>query len=263
MNKLIFFLKYLKYKIFAKHKKGNSIHSPFLFEFVENTVNETVPYYAMDDIWNIRQDLAKDKRTISVHDLGAGSKVMKSSERKIADIAKHSGISEKFGEMLFRTTVRYQPQTIVELGTSLGLGTMYMAMADSRAKVYTIEGCPETADIAAENFLDMEIENIKISVGNIDTELPKVLESIEKVDLVYFDGNHQYEPTISYFNQCLEKAHSGTIFIFDDIHWSKGMEKAWSEIKLNERVKVTVDFFFSGYVFFNQDLSKQDFIVHF
>ncbi len=263
MNKLQFFLKYLIYKIFAKHKGGNAIHSPFLFEFILDIVNEKVPYYAMDDIWNIRKDLLEDKRHITVTDFGAGSKVMKTSQRKIADITKHSGISEKYGELLFRAVVRYKPKTIVELGTSVGLGTMYLAMPNSKAQVHTIEGCPETADVAAENFYDMDIENITIHIGNIDTELPKILADLGQVDLVYFDGNHRCEPTLSYFTQCLEKAHDGTVFVFDDIHWSAEMEAAWATIKKHPRVKLTVDLFFTGYVFFRKALSKQDFVVHF
>ena len=145
-------LKYIKYKLFAKHKKGFGIHSPFLYRFVSEVLYGERCFYAYDDIAELRYDLLDSKDEIKVKDFGSGSRVMKSDRRKIKDIAKYSAISEKYGEMLFRTVEYYKPKTILELGTSLGIGTLYSALPDRGATVYTIEGCPETAKIAAQNF---------------------------------------------------------------------------------------------------------------
>lgn len=257
------FLKYLKYKLTAKYKNGYGVHSPFLYNFVRELMFGNQYYYAFDDIYELRLDLLESKKQIEVKDFGAGSKVMKSNLRLIKDIAKHSAINDKFGELLFKIIEYYKPKTIVELGTSLGLGTLYLAMPNSKAKVYTIEGCPETAKQANKNFKELNINNINQIVGNINEELPNLLQTIEKLDFVYFDGNHQKEATLNYFNLCLEKAHNDSIFYFDDIHWSEGMEEAWEEIKLNKNVSLTIDLFFSGIVFFKKELSKQDFVVRF
>ncbi len=188
---------------------------------------------------------------------------MKTNLRKVKNIAKYSAISEKFGEMLFRIIEHFKPETVLELGTSLGIGTLYLATANQSSKVYTIEACPETAKKALQNFKELNVKNINQITGNIDEELPKLLQKTDKLDFVYFDGNHQKDATLNYFYQCLEKAHNDTIFYFDDIHWSAGMETAWEEIKKNENVTLSIDLFFSGIVFFKKELSKEDYVIKF
>jgi len=257
------FFKYIKYKLTAKHKKGYGVHSPFLYHFVSEILYGNQYFYVYEDIADLRYDLLNCQKEIKVTDFGAGSKVMKSNIRKIKDIAKNSAISEKFGEMLFKIIEYYKPQTIIELGTSLGIGTSYLALPNSKAKVYTIEGCPETAKQASKNFKELNIKNISQITGNINKELPNLLNNIKELDFVYFDGNHQKEATLNYFKQCLTKAHNNTIFYFDDIHWSQEMEDAWEEIKANKKVTLTIDLFFSGIVFFKKELSKEDFVVKF
>ncbi len=263
MKRIYFVLKYLRYSLTAKHKKGYGIHSPFLYHFVSEILYGNRYFYAYDDIAELRYDLLESEKRIKVKDFGAGSKVMKSNLRKIKNIARYSAIREKFGEMLFRMTEYYKPETIIELGTSLGLGTLYLAMPDKKATVYTIEGCPETAKIAYNNFKELNIGNIRQITGNIDDKLPELLNNLKTVDFVYFDGNHTKTATLNYFRQCLKKVNNETIFYFDDIHWSKEMEEAWEEIKKNERVTLSVDLFFSGIVFFRKELSKENFVVKF
>ena len=260
MQKIRFFLIFLKYKLFAKYKKGFGIHSPFLFNLAEDVFFDKNPYYAFDDIWELRQDLLEDETEIEV---SAGSKIMKSNIRKVRQIAKYSALSEKFGELYFKLVNKFKPATILEIGTSIGLGTLYLAMPNSKSKVYTMEGCPETANIAKQNFDFMEVENIEQIIGNFDKVLPNFLSKIEKLDFVYFDGNHRKEPTLQYFEMCLSKVHNNTVFIFDDIHWSKGMEDAWTQVKENKKVTLSIDLFYSGIVFFKKELTKQNFVVKF
>ncbi len=263
VERIIFAIKYLKYKLFAKHRKGYGVHSPFLYDFVTKVIYGENYFYAYDAIAELRYDLLDSEEKIKVKDFGSGSKKMKSNERKIKDIAKYSAVSEKFGEMLFRLIETFKPQTILELGTSLGLGTLYLSMANSKAKVFTIEGCPETAEKAKQNFEELNVKNISQIIGNIDEELPNLLKNADMLDFVYFDGNHQKEATLNYFYQCLKKIGNDTIFYFDDIRWSDEMEQAWEEIKTNGKVRLTVDLFFSGIVFFRKELSKENFIVKF
>ncbi len=260
-QKLKYLLKYLKYRMKAKHSGAYGIHSPFLYDLILDVIEDEIPYYSMDDIWELRQELLADKSEIEVTDLGAGSKAIFSKKRRISDIAKHSGSNEKFGEMLFRFVVRFQPEALLEIGTSLGIGTLYMALPNSKAKVYTIEGCPNTAKIAKDNFSLFEVKNIKQYIGNFDNKLPEILSEIPKLDFVFFDGNHKKEPTLKYFEMCLEKADNKSVFIFDDIYWSDQMEEAWNIIKKHPKVTMTIDLFRFGIVFFNPELSKQNFVV--
>ena len=82
--------------------------------------------------------------------------------------------------------------------------------------------------------------------------------------MAYVDGNHRYEPTIRYFQLLLSHAHNDTILIFDDIHWSAEMEKAWKEIQQHPSVRCTVDLFYLGFVFLRDEFKvPQHFVVRF
>jgi predicted O-methyltransferase YrrM len=261
MSRIFFIIKFLNYIVFAKHKFGYGIHSPFLYNFIVNVLNKNINHLTTFKIEALRHELLKVNKTISVSDLGAGSKVMISEIRKIKDIVKYSAVKKKYGELLFRMVDFYQFKSILELGTSLGIGTLYLATAGDDVEVYTIEACKETAKAAQKNFEKTGIKNIFQIVGDIDEELSNVLDTMNGLDLVYFDGNHQKEATLKYFYMCMTKIKNNTIFYFDDIHWSEGMEEAWNVIKSNKKVILSIDLFFSGIVFFNKDLSKQDVVV--
>ena len=165
--------------------------------------------------------------------------------------------------MLFRFACLMQPKNILELGTCLGITTLYLAKARSSANIFTIEGCPNIAKIAQQNFKNLSAKNITSFVGNINTELPKVLSQIDSLDMVFFDANHTKEATLNYFYQCLEKANEGSVFIFDDIYWSKGMTEAWEEIYKNPAVTYSIDLFHLGIVFFNKEWKKSHFKIKF
>ena len=151
----------------------------------------------------------------------------------------------------------------MELGTSLGISSAYLAAANSGSKLITIEGCKEIADVAAQNFTKLELKNIEQVVGNFDKVLPEVLKKTDQLDLVFFDGNHQKEPTPNYFKQCLEKANEKSVFIFDDIYWSREMKEAWEEIKNNKKVTVSIDLFYMGIIFFRKEQVKEHFMIRY
>ncbi len=255
--KLIF--KYLRYLIVAKTRY--SIHSPFVFKFYSDIILSDKHFYPFDSIAKVRQALLKNQDEITITDFGAGSMFNNGKKKKISTIAKNAAKPEKFGKLFFRIIEETQAQNIVELGTSLGLSTSYLASANKNANVQTLEGCPETAKMAQKVFNSQQLHNIKITVGNFDDTFPSVLEKIGRIDFLFIDGNHQYEPTLRYFQQSLPYIHENTIIIFDDIHWSDGMEKAWKEIKENVNVSVSIDLFFVGLVFFKKGQVKEHFIL--
>ncbi|MFA7473244.1 MAG: class I SAM-dependent methyltransferase [Spirosomataceae bacterium] len=216
------------------------------------------------DLELLRRELKASNQLIEVLDLGAGSRVNKSNRRKISQIAKNAEKPTKFGELFFRITESLQPATIVELGTSLGLTTLYFSRAQPNGTVYTFEGCPETSKIAIRNFEKLQANNIQLFTGNIDHILADTLIHIDKpLDLVYFDANHRYEPTIRYFETCLPYVHNESLFIFDDIYWSDEMMQAWQKIKADPRVTVTIDLFWIGLIFFRKEQAKENFTLRF
>jgi predicted O-methyltransferase YrrM len=254
-------LDYLKYLFLAKNE--HSLHSPFLFEFYLKVLKESVVESDFSAIENLRKKLLSDKREIKITDLGAGSKLNRSNKRKIKDIAKNSRKPPKLAQLFYRIIRYYNYQTILDLGTSLGITTAYLAQANTNGKVYTFEGCPNTAGLAKENFRELGVQNIEIIVGDLNCTLQKALEEIDKIDFAFFDANHRYEPTVDYFEKCLSKVHDDTCFIFDDIYWSEGMKKAWLYIRNHSQVTVSIDIFWVGIVFFRKKQPKQHFVLKF
>lgn len=250
---------YIKFQFTAKHHKGHGVHSPFVFSLIEDVLNEKHPFYAFKSIESARTNLLSDHSVIYVNDHGTGS----SRNRKISEIARQCLKSKKEAQMLFRLACQMQPRNILELGTSLGITTLYLSSARPSANIYTIEGCPNIANIANQVFRNEKANNITSIVGNIDTELPKVLSKIESLDMVFFDANHTKEATLNYFYKCLEKANDNTIFIFDDIYWSEGMTEAWKEIYENPAVTYSIDLFHLGIIFFKKEWKKSHFKIKF
>lgn len=250
---------YIKFQFTAKHHKGHGVHSPFVFSLIEDIFNEKHPYYAFKSIEKARTNLLLDNSSIFVNDYGTGS----SRKRKVSDIARQSLKNKREAQMLFRLACLIQPKNILELGTCLGITTLYLSSARPTANIYTIEGCPNIANIAKQVFKNSQAKNITSIVGNIDTQLPKALSKIDKLDMVFFDANHTKEATLKYFYTCLEKANNDTVFIFDDIYWSEGMTEAWKEIYQNPSITYSIDLFHLGIVFFKKEWIKSHFKIKF
>ena len=256
--------KYFHYLLTAQNGKGHGVHSPFVFDFIIHVLNDKKKYDVYDSIESLRNHLLQDNTTIEVEDFGAGSVKLPFKNRAVKDIADSSLKSRKYAQLLFRISKYYDAKTIVELGTSFGITTSYFASANSDSKIFTFEGAKNIAKIAKENFEKLDLKNIKIIVGDFGQTIPENKEKLPNIDLLFVDGNHRKEATLEYFNFFLRKAGNNSIFIFDDIHWSKGMEKAWKEIQSHEAVTVTIDLFFIGLVFFSKDfIVKQHFTIRF
>jgi predicted O-methyltransferase YrrM len=256
--------KYLHYYLTAYNGKGHGMHSPFVFQFILHVLNNKSGYMPPPEIEQIRKELLHDKRFLEVDDFGAGSRVAKSRKRTVAELARSALKPKKYAQLLYRLVRYYQPQTILELGTSLGVTTAYLAAACPCAQITTIEGSKAIADRATENFSKLNLKNIQQTIGNFDDLLPSAIHHLSSIDFAYIDGNHRYEPTINYFRQLLPAIHNKSILVFDDIHWSSEMEKAWTEIKQHPSVQCTVDIFFLGFVFFRKEFKeKQHFSIRF
>lgn len=256
--------KYIRYYLTAMNGKGHGVHSPFVFEFITHVLNDSKQYAAYEKVEALRQELLEEKAVIEVEDLGAGSTLAKTSSRSIASIAKHAAKPPKYAQLLFRLVNYYQPETILELGTSLGISTCYMAMANPHAYVVTGEGSNAIAAEATRNFHAMNLPFVELVEGNFDDTLPEMLQSMPIVDMAFIDGNHREEPTLRYFNQILPHTHNFSMIVFDDIHWSAEMEAAWEAIKAHPRVRMSIDLFFVGIVFFREEFKvKQHFTIRF
>ena len=257
-------LKYFYYYVTASNGKGHGVHSPFIFQFIKKVLNDKDQYPAYEKVEGLRKNLSKDKRIIEVEDFGAGSSVLNTNRRNIAAIASASVKSKKYGQLLFRMVNFYEPQNILELGTSLGITTSYLAFANPVSKIMTIEGAKELLQIAKNNFEELHISNIDAVEGNFDDTLDDVIEKMPAIDFAFIDGNHKKSSTLNYFGKILAKTNSNSILVFDDIHWSREMEEAWEVIKQHSSVRCSLDLFFLGIIFFNDVFrEKQHFHIRF
>jgi precorrin-6B methylase 2 len=263
-------IKYVHYWLTASNRKGHGVHSPFVFQFICEVLNDDREYYCYATIEKLRQQLKYDKTEIILEDFGAGSRTHSAYKRRICDIAKSSLKTKKFGQLFFRiinfclSTSLERDATILELGTSLGITTAYLASANKNYKVVTIEGAKAVAEIAKKNFQRLELNNIELIEGNFDYTLVQILKELSAIDFAFIDGNHRKEPTISYFKEILAKTSEHSILIFDDIHWSREMEEAWEYIKHHGSVTLSIDLFFIGIVFFRKEQrEKQHFTIRF
>ena len=256
--------KYIRFYLSASNGKGHGMHSPFVFDFIAKILNDKTVYPEYNKVEAFRKQLLNDKKILEVEDFGAGSSVAKTNRRSIASIAKNAAKPKKFGQLLFRMIKYYQPGSILELGTSLGITSAYLALAKPDAKMITMEGSKEIANKALQNFETLGLNNIELTEGNFDETLSLVLTRLSTIDFVFIDGNHRQEPTERYFLQLLSKINNESILVFDDIHWSKEMEAAWENIKQDPAVTCSIDLFFIGIVFFRKEFKeKQHFVIRF
>ena len=246
---------------YRNSKNQHGVHSPFVFDLVTKCFYDKKEYSEYSILKEYRKSLLQNKNTIEVTDFGAGSRVFKGNTRAIHQIAKTAGISSKRAELLFRFTNYFQPTTILEIGTSLGLATSALSLGNKNAKITTLEGCPNTLEIAKNQFEKFNFQNINSIVSEFESYFNNYQLSTINYQLIYFDGNHSKEATLTYFDLLLPTITNESVWIFDDIHWSTDMNAAWEIIKNHAEVTVTIDTFQWGIVFFRSEQEKEHFVI--
>ncbi|MEO1628266.1 MAG: class I SAM-dependent methyltransferase, partial [Bacteroidota bacterium] len=225
------------------------VHSPFVFELAKKVLEDDRWYYAFGELEAFRALLQQKKDVIEVTDYGAGSQKMPGKKRSTQEIARSSLSGAEQCRQLFRLVQHFRPKRILELGTSLGISTLYMRAADTRAHILTLEGCPQIAKLARGYFKSRKADNIELIEGRFADTLPQALAQLGAPDLVFIDGHHLKAPTLAYFEQCLAASHENTVFVFDDVHWSAEMVDAWTAIRSHPSIRLTVDLFRMGLAF--------------
>lgn len=248
---------FIKFVRISKNKHG--IHSPFVYDLVTKCFNDKTKYPEYQTLKSYRKTLQADQSTIEMKDFGQGSRVFKGTARKVSALSKTAGMKKKRQKLLLRIGYYFMSENILELGTSLGLGSVALSLSNKYAHVNTVEGCPNTARKAGDLFKKFKLQNIKIHQQTFRDYIQS--HSQEKFDLIFVDGDHNGERTLNYFNLLLKNVHNDSLIIFDDIYWSKDMTSAWQEIISNEKVTVSIDTFQWGIVFFRKEQPKQHFTI--
>ena len=254
---------WMRYFFAARHRKGHGVHSPFVFDFITSVLRDNTRYDAYGITEKYRKSLLKNRSRIAVTDFGAGSRVDHARMRSVAHIARHTAVNRKFGRLLYRIAQHYKPERIIELGTSLGIGTHYLALGNPDAAVISIEADPVLAAVASENLLNHRIMNTRVIHDTFDHVLPSLLPSSPGKTFVFIDGNHSKSATLKYADFFLSALPDDSLIVLDDINWSEGMRLAWKEIRGNKKSALTVDLFRMGIVFLKRDFFKENYRIRF
>lgn len=228
-------LRYLRYYCTAANGKGHGVHSPFVFDFIENVLNDDRVFYAFPAIEKLRQRILSAPGAA-----GQNASILQPIRQD---------------QFLFRMINYYGPLHVLETNTSAGITTAYLSMANPSAHITTLEKNTMLAATAAEHFRELHLSNISQLTGDMKTGLESWLSSNNQVDIVLLNGFLYEAPgtMVDYFNRLLEKAHDETIFIIPQIHRSAAMEQGWATITGNNRVSLSIDLFFAGLVFFRKE----------
>ncbi|MBT3544354.1 MAG: class I SAM-dependent methyltransferase [Saprospiraceae bacterium] len=252
--------RYLSY--YSKAVNAYQVHSPAIYNFITKVLDQEKAYYKYEEIEHLRELYLKSKDSIPFIELGAGSKKLSGNTRRIAQIAKTSLSPVKTCRILFNAVKCYNCKNVLELGSSLGISTAYLAAVNNDTKVISLEGNPASADIARHNAKQLELPNIEIVTGIFEETLTPTLGRMKQVDLAYLDGNHSYDATIEYFDKILPYLNENSVIVLDDIYWSDGMLNAWKQLIQHTAVTYSIDIYSSGFLFFNKSMkSKQHFAL--
>ena len=232
--------KYIKHLFYFRHRNGHGIHSPYLFEFVSKVLFNSQGTEAPEAI-------LKEHRKL----------------RAASAFVRRSSVSMRYGFLLYRITRWFQPEMIVELGTGMGISTLYLSSGSPEIPLHSIEGDRERAALAAQLIVRCCPGPVSIHWGEMDEKLEHILPLIPERFVAFVDGNHHYEPTVAYVRKLLERAGEEAMIVMDDIYWSREMQRAWKEIGSWPEVQVSIDLFHMGILLLKKDLHKTEIKVMF
>lgn len=232
--------------------------SAFIDKLAEEVLFNKRNYYALDKIDTLRSHLARNQSKIQHHDFGAGSK-FKTKEKTVASFVKNSASDNYKGQVLFQLARHFKSRNILELGTNLGIGTAYLASANTTSNVKSLEGCPNLSLAASKILRKAGINNAEVVTGKFSETLLATCRELKRIDLVFIDGDHSYKSTLKNYHKIKPFLHNRSIVVFDDIYWSNGMIKAWNEIKAESESCLAIDVFRLGIIFLDNEIQKGDF----
>jgi len=255
-------LKYLQHLSHLRHRRGHGIHSPHVFEFVNGVLFNGKGWKVQEEVSWVHRVMKKDCSLIPREE-PPGMKGDEDDTRSVSSFVKRASVSPKYGALLYRIARWMEPQAVVELGSGLGISTAYLRAGAPECLFHAVEGGRIRALLAAQVVYRSKLTEVHMHRGDIGEELPHILEEVPGSMLAFVDGNHHYKPTVDYVEQLLKKADGDGIIIMDDIYWSRGMYRAWQELRERPEVRVSVDLYHMGILLLRKDLHKMHFKIKF
>ena len=255
--------KYLIHQFNLKHRHGHGIHSPYLFEFVNGVIYNDIRTEVPGWLTALHRQLRRERAMLTATGPGAPSTVKGGPQRSVRSFVKGSSVSLKYGALLFRISRWFRPGVILELGTGLGISTLYLSAGSPGIPVHTIEGISERADFSEGLFKRSSLTTVKVHVGEIEEVLESLAGEVKGRMLVFVDGNHRFDPTIGYLKWILGQAGAESVVVMDDLYWSKEMARAWHEIISWPEVRMSIDLYQMGVLLLRTDLNKTELKIKF
>lgn len=278
-------IKYLKYRLAARGRRGRGIHSPLVYDLIRKVIVNEERWKVPGRVVEVHRALLKDRTRLAFEEFGAGSRVASTesggdsrddftgsdagsgitsvASRSIRSLTRRSSVNRRFGRFLFRLVRWFRPDELIELGTGIGVSTLYLSAAFDR-QMESVEASPQKHAFSKVLFEQYGIKNVKTHCGTFMQCFEDVVPDPDARSMVFLDGDHRYGATMELVERLIDTRKNGEMLIvIDDIHWSEEMERAWNELRHDSRIPFTVDLFQVGLVFIRDEVSKQHFTLTF
>lgn len=234
---------------YLSSRTWKAIHSPYLFRFFQFVFDNERKYYIFDAIERLRENLLFDDTIITFQDHGGRGKTAIEQSKRVRQAARTSLSGSGHCAVRFRIALMISAKNMLELGTSFGISTAYLASTGKNVYVDTIDASESHIRYARGIARALKMENITFHCGEFEKVLPSLLVEGRKFDYVILDGNHRKAPTLKYFELILPALSDNAVILVDDIRWSDEMLEAWRHLKGHARVGATVDLYRYGLLF--------------
>jgi len=258
----LFFRAFSHLKYFLSAIDDHSIQAPIAFQFYNDVFKHHMGNEAFETVGQIREYYTKSRTTFAYSTDGKSSSLSTQNKGKVKAIARWGSSPRQQTKLLCSLAFLLEKGTILELGTSLGIGTCSLALPNPSNHVYSFESNLDVVQIAKGTFEKWGVKNVEIVVGNIDDTLPAFLEDMpDPIDIVYIDANHTYGATVRYFELLWPRIKPDGAIIIDDIRWSKDMWKAWAFITSKSDMALSFDYGKCGLIVKKETNRRQHYII--
>jgi len=244
---------FIRHRFSSKTRHG--VHSPFVYELIDQCIyaSDPMPTKAVISFF---ERLKQDSSPLKGMDYGKNVETSVS----VSLYARRSAMPNFQVALLHRLVHFLKPTSVLELGSNLGKSLAAMASVDNSISITGVEGNSDVADFANHSLEKLQLANAKVYCAAFDQFLS---EGNETYDLIFLDGDHHYDPTMRYFKAIKERLNVGGVIVLHDLYYSKGMKRAWAEIKKDRNVTITIDLFFFGLVWIDKSQAKENFSIQF